>query len=45
MFKRHKMYLGLKSFIVRFAKAIDCLLVILTLTHFFFPHVAHFISS
>lgn len=28
MFKRHKMYLGLKSFMVRSAKAIDRLLVI-----------------
>ena len=36
MFKQHKMYMGLKSFMVRSAKAIDRLFVILPLAHFFF---------
>ena len=36
MFKLHKMYLGLKSFMVRSAKAVDRLLVIFPLAHFFF---------
>lgn len=36
MFKQQKMYMGLKSFMVRSAKAIDRLLVILPLAHFFF---------
>jgi len=36
MFKQQKMYLGLKSFMVRSAKAIDRLFVILPLTNFFF---------
>ena len=36
MFKQHKMYLGLKSFMVRSAKAIDRLFVIFPLAHFFF---------
>ncbi len=36
MFKQQKMYLGLKSFMIRSAKAIDRLLVILPLAHFFF---------
>ena len=36
MFKLHKMYLGLKSFMVRSAKAIDRLFVIFPLAHFFF---------
>ena len=35
MFKQHKMYMGLKSFMVRSAKAIDRLFVILPLAHFF----------
>ena len=35
MFKQHKMYMGLKSFMVRAAKAIDRLFVILPLAHFF----------
>lgn len=35
MFKQHKMYLGLKSFMVRSAKAIDRLFIILPLAHFF----------
>ena len=34
MFKQHKMYMGLKSFMVRSAKAIDRLLIILPLAHF-----------
>lgn len=36
MFKQQKMYLGFKSFMVRSAKAIDRLFVILPLAHFFF---------
>ncbi len=36
MFKLHKMYMGLKSFMVRSAKAIDRLLVIFSLAHFCF---------
>ena len=36
MFKQYKMYLGLKSFMVRSVKAIDRLFVIFPLTHFFF---------
>jgi len=36
MFKLHKMYMGLKLFMVRSAKAIDRLLVIFSLTHFCF---------
>lgn len=36
MFKQHKMYMGLKSFMVRSAKAIDRLFVIIPLAHFFF---------
>ena len=36
MFKQHKMYMGLKSFMVRSAKAIDRLFVIFPLAHFFF---------
>ena len=36
MFKQHKMYMGLKSFMIRSAKAIDRLFVILPLAHFFF---------
>jgi len=36
MFKQHKMYLGLKTFMVRSAKAIDRLFVIFPLAHFFF---------
>ena len=36
MFKQHKMYMGLKSFMVRSAKAIDRLFVIVPLAHFFF---------
>ena len=36
MFKQHKMYMGLKSFMVRSVKAIDRLFVILPLAHFFF---------
>ena len=36
MFKQHKMYMGLKSFMVRSAKAIDRLFIILPLAHFFF---------
>ena len=35
-FRSHKRYLGLKSFMVRTAKAIDRLLLILSLAHFFF---------
>ena len=35
MFKQQKMYMGLKSFMVRSAKAIDRLFVILSLAHFF----------
>ena len=35
MFKQHKMYMGLKSFMVRSAKAIDRLFVIFSLAHFF----------
>ena len=35
MFKQHKMYMGLKSFMVRSAMAIDRLFVILPLAHFF----------
>ena len=36
MFKQHKMYLGLKSFMVRSVKAIDRFFVIFSLSHFFF---------
>lgn len=36
MFKLQKMYMGLKSFMVRSAKAIDRLFIILPLAHFFF---------
>ena len=36
MFKQQKMYMGLKSFMVRSSKAIDRLFVILPLAHFFF---------
>ena len=36
MFKQQKMYMGLKTFMVRSAKAIDRLFIILPLTHFFF---------
>ena len=36
MFKQQKMYMGFKSFMVRSAKAIDRLFVILPLAHFFF---------
>lgn len=36
MFKQYKTYMGLKSFMVRSVKAIDRLLVILPLAHFFF---------
>ncbi len=36
MFKQQKMYMGLKSFMVRSTKAIDRLFVILPLAHFFF---------
>lgn len=36
MFKQQKMYLGLKSFMVRSAKAIDRLFIILPLAHLFF---------
>ena len=35
-FRSHKRYLGLKSFMVRAAKAIDRLLLVLALAHFFF---------
>lgn len=45
MFKQHKMYLGLKSFMVRSAKAIDRLLVILPLAHFFFLFLSAFRAS
>lgn len=36
MFKQHKMYMGLKSFMVRSSKAIDRLLIIFPLAHLFF---------
>ena len=36
LFRSHKRYLGLKSFMVRAAKAIDRLLLILSVAHFFF---------
>ncbi|MBD5162012.1 MAG: hypothetical protein HDT14_08390 [Oscillibacter sp.] len=36
MFKQQKMYMGLKSFMVRSAIAIDRLFVILPLAHLFF---------
>ena len=36
MFKQQKMYMGLKTFMVRSAKAIDRLFIILPLAHFFF---------
>ena len=36
LFRSHKRYLGLKTFMVRAAKAIDRLLLILSLAHFFF---------
>ncbi len=36
MFKQQKMYMGLKSFMLRSAKAIDRLFIILPLAHFFF---------
>jgi len=45
MFKQHKMYLGLKSFMVRSTKAIDRLLVILPLAHFFFLLLTAFRAS
>ena len=34
-FRSHKLYMGLKSFMVRAAKAIDRILLILTVAHFF----------
>ena len=37
LFRSHKRYMGLKSFMVRAAKAIDRLLLILSVAHFFFP--------
>ena len=36
MFKQQKMYMGLKTFMLRSAKAIDRLFIILPLAHFFF---------
>lgn len=36
LFRSHKRYTGLKSFMVRTAKAVDRLLLILALAHFFF---------
>ena len=36
MFKRQKMYIGLKFFVVHSAKVVDRLLVIVPLAHFFF---------
>lgn len=36
LFRSHKRYMGLKSFMVRAAKAIDRLLLILSVAHFFF---------
>lgn len=45
MFKQHKMYLGLKSLMVRSAKDIDRLLVILPLAHFFFLSLSAFHAS
>ena len=36
MFKQQKVYMGLKSFMIRSAKAIDRLFVILPLAHLFF---------
>ena len=35
MFKQHKMYMGLKSFMIRSVIAIDRLFIILPLAHFF----------
>ena len=43
MFKQQKMYMGLKSFMVRSAKAIDRLLIILPLAHFFFAFRSSFL--
>jgi hypothetical protein len=43
MFKQQKMYMGLKSFMVRSAKAIDRLLIILPLAHFFFAFLSSFL--
>jgi hypothetical protein len=37
------MYMGLKSFMVRSAKAIDRLLIILPLAHFFFAFLSSFL--
>ena len=45
MFKQHKMYLGLKSFMVRSAKAIDRMLVIFPFVHFFFLSLSAFRGS
>lgn len=43
-FRSHKRYMGLKSFMVRTAKAFDRLLIILTLAHFFFScALGHFL--
>ena len=36
LFRSHKRYLGLKSFMVRAAKALDRLLLVLAVAHFFF---------
>ena len=36
LFRVHKRYMGLKSFMVRAAKALDRLLLVLALAHFFF---------
>ena len=36
LFRAHKRYMGLKSFMVRAAKALDRLLLVLALAHFFF---------
>lgn len=43
MFKRQTMYLGLKSFMIRSAKAIDRPLIILPLAQFFFAVLSGFL--
>ena len=43
MFKQQKQYLGLKSFMIRSAKAIDRFLIILTLAWFWFTRETEFL--
>ena len=49
LFRSHKRYMGLKSFMVRAAKALDRLLLVLALAHFFFScgfgHIVPFYTA